>query len=113
MRMKTKTYVLICFIGIVLAAYAAFLYHVKNIKVETFPPSNISSEFYKNESVKAEYIDCLIMENSLTNLELQQCKLRASKSWFTQSLEEANCAVSQAKAAELACEAIIAPYRKK
>lgn len=84
-----------------------------NPPYKAFPASNISSELYNNESVMAAYKECFVVEKNITNQELQQCKLRASKSWFTQSVEEANCNVSQARAVELACESIITPYRKK
>jgi hypothetical protein len=75
--MKTKTYILIGFIGAVLLTYAAFIYHVKNINTETFSISNISTELYNNESVMKTYHDCFLLQNSITNLEFQKCKLRA------------------------------------
>ena len=113
MRIQNKTYIFFIFTGLVFLVQWAFLHHLGKIGFETFPPSNISSALFDNRDVMAAYTDCIHVENIITNNELQQCKLRASRSWFTQAVEEAHCNISQARAVELACEPIIKQFRKK
>ncbi len=91
MGFQSKQSILLSLLSGAVVIYFGCYYYFSHSKPRLFLPANIATEIFANAEVMKEYNNCFVLQNNTTNLELQQCRQPASKSWFVSEREDLNC----------------------